>query len=883
MRKLKTLLILPIVLLALVLCTVDVAGGDGSPVVTGVNPDSGPQGANPEVVVAGTNLTGTTAVDFGSRAVVNNLAIAGDAAIGSRSVSVTTERETGTLENGFTVAGACPPLDYPTDRWQRVWADWDGNCLGEGPDEINEQFDNDWGCGELAYGRHDWIRLASSRSIYLPYPGCYQFALGSQDGAQLYIDDSLVIDDWGNGHCYREKDVYVELDAGYHSLEIDYFEEMGAARLSFSYSGSSFNRIAWPSIGFPTIQTQTDYAGGTFDITLVGDQALPQDPAEWGVHIKKGNRSISADVWTTTEYYLEYDLDVDDVDRLGDAGQASWYRLGVEIPSAESKPIVDGLYDLEVIAPNGAYYLSWNAVQVLDSFPASPEFYHVTDPHIGFCGYPLEREAFDEIAVFEKEIVEINLIHPDFVIITGDLVDWSCPENWRKAMNLLMLFEVPVFTTVGNHDYYITDWWTFEHLHDVLGRSSQSSLSYYFRNINSFLNYSFDFGPLHVVCLDSGYDVELSLGPLGTGLSNAQMAWLKDDLDGKGSSYIFMHHPVSDSDLCRHCIIRNRDEFIALCNGADPEYPDVDVRAAYSGHTHEDNVYHPAGGDYYVTTRSATMSRPSGFRLVSAASGGDPTETFDPFYEQGFPDTPEPRLSAAGFCSDDGTNCSKNISNNITPSHDFSDMFLTFIMPRGEYEVTSTDDAGNPDAEIVDTIDGIGEYASSTILYVTTDVSGGESEVVSVGPRPPGTQPLYASCGAAPNPTEVGHMAEFTCNAGGGVPDYTYLWTFGDGGTSALQNPTYAYAGAGVYSACVRVTDFVGNIGECCVQMAVDGGVRWDLNGDGCVNALDVVLVGQRWSEAGGPCWIGEDVNCDGLVSVLDIILIGQHFGEGSG
>lgn len=808
MKKVETLLILPIVLLALVLCTAEVAGGDAPP-----------------------------------------------------------------ADNGFALAGACAPLNYPTDRWQRVWADWDGNCLGEGPDEASEQFDNDWGCAELAYGKHDWIRLASSRSIYFPYSGCCQFALGSEDGAQLYVDGSLVIDDWGNGHCYREKDVYVELDAGYHRLEIDYFEEMGHARLSFSYSGSSFNRIAWPSIGFPTIQTQTDYAGSTFDITLVADQGLPQDPAEWHVNIKKGHRSISADVWTTTEYYLEYDLDVDHVDRLGDAGQSSWYRLGVRIPSAQSRPMIDCLYDLEVVAPNSACYLSWNALQVMDSFPASPEFYHVTDPHIGFRGYPLEREAFDEIAVFEKEIEEINLIHPDFVVLTGDIVDWSCPENWRKAMNLLMLFDVPVFTTVGNHDYYITDWWTCEHLHDILGRSSQSSLSYYFQNINSFLNYSLDFGPLHVACLDSGYDVELSTGPLGTGLSNPQMAWLKNDLYGKGNSYIFMHHPVYDDSSCEHCIVRNRDEFIALCNGADPEHPHVDARAAYSGHTHEDNVYHLAGESNYVTTRSDTMSRPSGFRLVSAASGGVPTETFDPFYEEGFPDKPEPRLSVTGFCSANGTECTKNIINNMTPSRDFSDMFLAFIMPRGEYEVTSTDDKGNPDAEIAASIDGTGEYASSTILYVTTDVLGGKSEVVSVGPRRP-----YASCDAAPRRVVTGQAVGFACTASGGQASYSYSWAFGDGESSTNQNPSHVYAAPGRYDACVTVTDSEQATTQCCVTITV---AVPDVNMDGCVNVLDIILVGQRFGETGTRGWIREDANGDGAINVLDAIAVGQHFAEG--
>ena len=80
----------------------------------------------------------------------------------------------------------------------------------------------------------------------------------------------------------------------------------------------------------------------------------------------------------------------------------------------------------------------------------------------------------------------------------------------------------------------------------------------------------------------------------------------------------------------------------------------------------------------------------------------------------------------------------------------------------------------------------------------------------------------------------------------------------------------------------------VGNPAAHPVPVAVsDGSVTvkpcpdWDVNCDGCVNVLDIILVGQHFGETGSPRWIREDVNGDGVISVLDIILIGQHFGEG--
>ena len=55
----------------------------------------------------------------------------------------------------------------------------------------------------------------------------------------------------------------------------------------------------------------------------------------------------------------------------------------------------------------------------------------------------------------------------------------------------------------------------------------------------------------------------------------------------------------------------------------------------------------------------------------------------------------------------------------------------------------------------------------------------------------------------------------------------------------------------------------------------------WDVNCDGCVDVLDVVVIGQHMDETGEPGWIRADANRDGLISVLDIVIVGQHFGEG--
>ncbi len=71
-----------------------------------------------------------------------------------------------------------------------------------------------------------------------------------------------------------------------------------------------------------------------------------------------------------------------------------------------------------------------------------------------------------------------------------------------------------------------------------------------------------------------------------------------------------------------------------------------------------------------------------------------------------------------------------------------------------------------------------------------------------------------------------------------------------------------------------NLVPIVVNNGNVIVQAYSD----WDVNMDGKVNVLDMILVGQRWGQTGTPHWIREDVNRDGAINVLDMILIGQNW-----
>jgi transglutaminase-like putative cysteine protease len=84
---------------------------------------------------------------------------------------------------------------------------------------------------------------------------------------------------------------------------------------------------------------------------------------------------------------------------------------------------------------------------------------------------------------------------------------------------------------------------------------------------------------------------------------------------------------------------------------------------------------------------------------------------------------------------------------------------------------------------------------------------------------------------------------------------------------------------AGVYpNVCFQVSDGSLTDSESITITVVNISARPDINGDGNVNVLDMIRIGQHWSEVGQAGWMEEDVKEDGTVNVLDATLVGQHW-----
>ncbi|WP_422924249.1 PQQ-dependent sugar dehydrogenase [Singulisphaera sp. PoT] len=77
-------------------------------------------------------------------------------------------------------------------------------------------------------------------------PGRYTLALNSNDGSRVWIDGNLVINNNGiHGMVRRTR--AITLDAGLHSIQVDYFQNRGPAGLILSWSGPGVARQAIPA------------------------------------------------------------------------------------------------------------------------------------------------------------------------------------------------------------------------------------------------------------------------------------------------------------------------------------------------------------------------------------------------------------------------------------------------------------------------------------------------------------------------------------------------------------------------------------------------------------------------------------------------------------
>jgi 3',5'-cyclic AMP phosphodiesterase CpdA len=215
------------------------------------------------------------------------------------------------------------------------------------------------------------------------------------------------------------------------------------------------------------------------------------------------------------------------------------------------------------------------------------------DPQLGFGGYE------HDIRTFRQATQQINALHPDFVVICGDLVNGSSRKSYSDFKALLHDLNPRCFCAPGNHD--------------VHNAPTPASLAFYRKEMGPDY-YSFEQDDSTFIVLDT----QLWKSPV-PGETERQEGWFRNTLSKAHRAgrriFLIQHVPffvksADEPDNYYNLPEEKRLELLRLCeeNG---------VVAILAGHTHKTiiNDYH---GILMVTGELTSRNfdhRPLGFRV----------------------------------------------------------------------------------------------------------------------------------------------------------------------------------------------------------------------------------------------------------------------------
>ena len=384
--------------------------------------------------------------------------------------------------------------------------------------------------------------------------------------------------------------------------------------------GFDVEGIIAPSLGCPSIIIKNNT--NQFAVTISEKRNTTEEPAQiFQVELQS--------IDDTTHYDLQNQT----------ATWRTWITTGINILEDELivsyniDSIPDGFYNISVTTTKENYAWS-HAVKIMNTEPTDYTVVQLTDIHIGkYANFVNKKKELIRLITYLNEN-----IHPDFVILSGDLVDWYNQKSRRNVyvdlQEALLSCNVPVFTTPGNHERFGNSL--------LFLYSPFTNITSYHRFLNPLSDYSFEYGNVNFVFLDSGYEYSRweiqpqiwNPTPEASGLTSTQMYLLENTWGvNQMNQIITMHHPaVNDendtgigalpNDLPsgnNECIAFNRGAFITYCFANN-------VSLILTGHTHENHVFTTLGKEtdnysswpLFVQTDSATMNgQNNGGRIVN--------------------------------------------------------------------------------------------------------------------------------------------------------------------------------------------------------------------------------------------------------------------------
>jgi hypothetical protein len=233
-----------------------------------------------------------------------------------------------------------------------------------------------------------------------------------------------------------------------------------------------------------------------------------------------------------------------------------WWVLGFRVPAGMSEE----LYDLALSSTTGSHDTARHSVKVLPGYRGDYYFAQISDTHLPEHAFSPSFSTCDTsgMADFDAVIDDLNLIHPEFILHTGDLVNEGELEEFYndyemgRAQRMVYRLRDPMFLSSGNHDIggwqptpppagtARKNWWRYFGwpflANPPAGAPDHSQ------------DYSFDYDSLHVIALEAylnngSYD-NYQTGVYGGGsFTPEQMNWLSQQIASAGSRHkLVMYH-----------------------------------------------------------------------------------------------------------------------------------------------------------------------------------------------------------------------------------------------------------------------------------------------------------------------------------------------------
>ncbi|MCK4328612.1 metallophosphoesterase [candidate division WOR-3 bacterium] len=396
---------------------------------------------------------------------------------------------------------------------------------------------------------------------------------------------------------------------------------------------------------------------------------------------------MNTDDWQSVIQTEWFDTTVNILSQHYDQWRHRWI-LEVNIPDAT--PLE--LYDLVVTADDVCDTVK-NAVKVIDEFKDSYYFVHLTDPHL-----PEHYSGYNTVPFLEEALNEINIINPEFILLTGDLINRSYEDQCEIAQLVLFNSRVPIFLTIGNHDVGDMKWffWKYFGWNRLYSEHPQND------GIHT-QNYSFDYGECHFTAVEcyqnyGGFDWS-TYG--WCSLIREQVDWLEADLlsSQKPFKCIFYHYDFT------------WDQIFDIAS-------DNSVDLLLWGHLHYNNV------SYYGDILSILTGETYGYNGVYRLIRIDSTEVVSyPLLEHQRHD-----ITLHFDCSNDGTQ--HEITATIVNEYNetFENGLIKFFVP---VSVNGYEVSGGDIIQVVETPEFLIYYINVIIPQGTSIITISEIEGIS--------------------------------------------------------------------------------------------------------------------------------------------------------